>query len=123
MKLQSSGTSATLQKSPRLFGVGVDLPVHGSVVCCGDDEHLPVEVVPAVAALDQLQLERAQIGADLRGDDRHPRVRVEQALCLLASDGSAADDEAAACLEVETGRVEAFVRRRPNEAALPGDRA
>src|SRR4029077_19035183 len=56
---------------------------------------------------------------DLRCDDRHPRVAVEQALHLLRREPAPTDDEAVAGAQIEAGHVVAHVPTLVTRAPVP----
>jgi hypothetical protein len=102
MKLQSSGSSATLQSVACAGRRRRDAAVHLAVVRRGDDEQLPVDVAGHEGTPHGPQLQRRELVAYLRRDDGDARAAVEQTLRLLERDPAAADDEHVASAQVDT---------------------
>ena len=121
MNEHSSGTSTTLQRSDRASASRKTRRLTSVVDGRGDDEEPSGEILGAVLAASDGELELGELGHDLGSDDGDARTRGQQALDLLERDRPAADDEHAAARQVEARHVVA--RRRHRQTSTEVSRA
>ena len=120
MKLQSSGTSTTLQSIDARLRVAVDPPVDRRCRRRDDDEEPSVQVVGAIAAADSSIREQRELGNDLRRDDGHVAPASSRPCTFSSATFPAPTTSTLAAGQVEARHVVALlVHRQHPDARQP----